>query len=546
MPVFAQTPAESSQLQAPAPEQAATQPAASAAQTPLQAPAEGAQTNPQTLPQASQPQNQAPAQSSLQQNPVSSQPVQASRAPQNENNSVQMRHLAADPAKRQQFRQRSPQVSAVGTTPASEVSTAPAEASLQSPAAPASLDSSTSPASPPDQGSLYRSRWAQDSVQVLQENGIQLPQGINYSALISQGDYIRLLAQISSAPEAKLNQYKLQPESNSGITRGEAIHLVLASFGLVEALPGFAKQSSRFKDLPQDHLAYASVVLAESLHLINGYPDQTIRPDERLSWGEALILVETVYSWRKALPTTAPEWVKNYQQRQNMWYQLIDGFRLLLTLAYVGLAIYFFVKIWLKLKNQKHSPYRKFTLGLGIVTLLLGALWISELLFNYSLIPREIYASLAMLSVFAGLLLMKIGSDIDGDLSKPKPQVVIDAGYVTSINHEKGELFIKDRATNAHSLALAGADTKILRKTGVKSVESAFLSDVQVGDLISLRASQLEHQSLLEIERLTLVEQAQQQVSENQQQGVREYVQTPQQQQQQQLNRIVPQRPRSA
>ncbi len=388
--------------------------------------------------------------------------------------------------------------------------------------------------------SLYRSQWAQDSISVLQENGIQLPQGINYSALISQHDFINLLAQISSMPQEKLNTLRLPAGAPvEGITRGEAIHLVLGSFGLTESLPGFAKQPSKFSDLPNTHPAYASVVLAESVHLINGYPDHTIRPDERLSWGEALILVETVYSWRKALPTTAPEWVKNYQQRQNMWYQLIDGFRLLLTLAYMGLALYFLTRTWLKVRKQKHSPYRNFSFGLSLLTVLLGLLWISELLFNYSLIPREVYASLAMLSVFAGLFLLKLGSDIDSDISKPKPQVVIDAGYVTSINHEKGEIFIRDKITDSHSLALVGSDTKVLRKTGKKSVESAFLSDVQIGDVISVRGSRLEHESLMQVERLTLVEQAQQQQTETSQQAIREYVQAPQQQQQQQVNRIV-------
>ncbi|HEY9838818.1 MAG TPA: hypothetical protein V6D23_00080, partial [Candidatus Obscuribacterales bacterium] len=60
------------------------------------------------------------------------------------------------------------------------------------------------------------------------------------------------------------------------------------------------------------------------------------------------------------------------------------------------------------------------------------------------------------------------------------------------------------------------------------------------GDVVSLRASRLEHDSLIQIERLTLIEKAQQQVENTQQQAIREYVQTPQQQQQ--LNRIVPRR----
>lgn len=387
--------------------------------------------------------------------------------------------------------------------------------------------------------SLYHAQWAQNSVRILQDNGIQLPAGIHYDVLINQQDFIGVLAKVSGVERRQLRQYRLlsnkAPEAL--ITRGEAIHLLLASFGLMDSLPNFKHMPSKFSDLSPSHPAYASIVLAESVHLINGYPDHTIRPDERLSWGEALILMETVYSWRKALPTSAPEWVKNYEKKQNMWFQLTDGFRLLLTIAYLILTFYFLFRSWRKTRHQKQSPYRKFSLGLALVTTLLGAMWISELLFNYHLIPREIYASLAMLSIFAGLFLLKLSSDIDGDIHKPKPQTVIDSGFVESINHERGELFIRDKASNGHSLALVGPDSKILRKTGQRSVESAFLSDIQIGDQVSLRGQRLEHDALMDIERITLLESAQQQ-QEQQSYQVQDYVQNPQQEKQQQFNHI--------
>lgn len=392
--------------------------------------------------------------------------------------------------------------------------------------------------------SQYHSQWAQNSVRILQENGITLPEGINYDVLMNQGDFIGILARISGVSPKQLTQYQLFPEhqQESLITRGEGIHFLLVAFGLVDSLDGFKNNPSKFVDLPPSHPAYSSIVLAESVHLINGYPDRTIRPNERLSWGEALILVETVYSWKKALPTTAPEWVKSYQKHQNMWFQLIDGFRLLLTIAYVILALYFLIRSWKKTRRQRQSPFRSFSLGLAIVTVLLGALWISELLFNYALIPREIYASLTLLSIFAGLFLLKLSSDIDGDIHKPKPQTVIDSGYVESINYERGELFIRDKASNHHSLALVSPESKILKKTGLRSVESAFLSDIQTGDQVSLRGGRLEHDSLMEIERITLVESAQQQ-QQQEQQKYTNYSQN--QQQQQQYNHISPRPPQA-
>lgn len=367
----------------------------------------------------------------------------------------------------------------------------------------------------PAASSLYRSEWAKSSVRILEENGITLPAGVNYDVLIAQDEFVRVLAQASLVPVSQLRQYLLDTQRSNSITRGEAIHLLLGAFGLIESLPNFAEQTSKFTDLPPEHPAYASIVLAERVKLINGYPDRTIRPNEVLSWGEALILVETVYSWRKALPTTAPEWVKKYEKRQNMWYQLIDGFRLLLTLAYVGLALYFILKNWYRTRHRKDSPYRRFSIGLSVVVLLMSALWISELLFNYDFIPRDVYAVLAMISIFVGLFLLKLSSDIDGDLSKPKPQVVIDQGYIEAINHERGELFIRDKASNTHSLALVTPDSKVSRRTGRRSSEPSFLSDIQVGDEVSLRGQQLQHDSLLEVERLTQLESQSQQVEQN-------------------------------
>ncbi len=396
--------------------------------------------------------------------------------------------------------------------------------------------------------SVYHSQWAQKSVQVLQENGIQLPPGINYDALITQEDFIQLLGKVSSVTPAQLRSSLLFPDQGpqSGLTRGEAVHLMVAAFGLSDSLKSFAQQDSKFKDLIKDHPAYASVVLAERVHLINGYPDLTIRPNEELSWGEALILMETIYSWRKALPTTAPEWVENYQKKQNLWYQLIDGFRLMLTLAYLGVALFFMIRTWRKARRKSQSPYRKFSLGLAAVTMILSLLWICELMFNYYLIPREVYACLTMLSVFVSLFLLKLSSDLDSDINKPKPQSVIDSGYISSVNYDKGEIFIKDRRNQGHSLALVNSDTQILRKTGRRSVENAFLSDFQVGDLVSLRGNQLDHESLLEIERITLVESAvEQQEKQETQESVREYIHTPQQQTQQQMNHIVRKPPQS-
>lgn len=409
---------------------------------------------------------------------------------------------------------------------------------LPSPSVPlAGVDASapltTSSASPES----YHARWARQSVRVLEANGIILPNNINYSELISRQDYLNVLARIADVSKGQL----VLPEENhlvGEITRAEAIHRVVFAFGLSASLPDFANQDSRFRDINRQHPAYGAIVLAENLKLINGYPDQTIRPDERLSWGEALILIETLYSWRKALPTDAPQWVRNYQKRQNMWYQLIDGFRLLLTLTYVGIALFFFIKSWRRTRYQQGSPFRSLSFLLTILTLMLALMWINDILFNYRLIPREIYALGGLISIFIALLMLKTGTHMDEKLSEPKPQAVIDSGYVEAVNTEKGELFIKDIQTQSRALAIVNPDTKIVSHLEGKAT-AAFFSEIRVGDLLSLKGASSFQGSVIEVDRLSIVQREAQTARQEQ---VQWQSQT-QQQSQEIKNRIIPRRP---
>lgn len=360
----------------------------------------------------------------------------------------------------------------------------------------------------------YHARWARQSVEILEANGIVLPNHINYSELISRQDYLNVLARIAGVSKGQL---VLPEESHllGEITRSEAIHRVVLAFGLGAALPDFARQDSHFRDITRQHPAYGAIVLAEKLKLIDGYPDQTIRPNERLSWGEALILIETLYSWRKALPTDAPQWVRNYQKRQNMWYQLIDGFRLLLTLAYVGIALFFFVKSWRRTRHQQRSPFRSLSVLLAMLTLLLALMWINDILFNYHLIPREMYALGSLISIFIALLMLKTGTHLDNKLSEPKPQAVIDTGYVEAIHLEKGELFVKDMETQNHCLAIVSPDTHIISRLDGKAT-TAFFSEIRPGDLISLKGASAFQGSVIEVERLSIVQRQKQATQQEQ------------------------------
>ncbi|PIQ27205.1 hypothetical protein COW36_16770 [bacterium (Candidatus Blackallbacteria) CG17_big_fil_post_rev_8_21_14_2_50_48_46] len=385
----------------------------------------------------------------------------------------------------------------------------------------------------------YHTRWARRSVHVLEENGIVLPNNINYSELINRQDYLTVLSRIAGVSLQQLqlsNDHPLVGE----ITRAEAIHRVILAFGLRESLQSFGSQESRFRDINKKHPSFAAVVLAENLKLINGYPDQTIRPDERLSWGEALILIETLYSWKKALPTDAPQWVRNYQKRQNMWYQLIDGFRLLLTLTYVGIALFFFIKSWRRSRHQQGSPFKSLSFLMAMLTLLLGLMWINDILFNYHIIPREIYAIGALLSIFVALLMLKTGTHIDEKLSEPKPQSVIDSGYVEAVNHEKGEIFIKDIQTQNRALAVVSPDTKITSHLEGHSV-SAFFSEIREGDIVTLKGASSFNGSVIEADKLSIVQRETQKAQQEQINW-----QTQQNQQTQQIQNRIFRRPPQA
>lgn len=351
----------------------------------------------------------------------------------------------------------------------------------------------------------YREIWAKKSVKTLEENGIKLPNTIRYGELISYNAFRILIARITTTEQKELTTSEFQPSGNADlITRGVAINMAIRAFGLGEALESFKTEETRFKDIKSNHPAYAAIVLAERTKLINGYPDQTIRPDEQLTWGETLILIETIYSWRKALPTDAPVWVRKYQKKMNAWYQFLEGVRLLLTMIYAVFAVVFLYRSFVKSRNEPDSPYRAVSQMFMITTLVLLAMWINEMLFVYGMVPRELYQILALLSVLASLLVLRIGSYIDKKLSEPKPQAVIDVGYVDAVNLEKGELYIIDTITRRRVVALMNPDTKIHNKDK-NALNQGFISDIKEGDFINIKGSSRYAGTIIDAEKIFLI-----------------------------------------
>lgn len=363
---------------------------------------------------------------------------------------------------------------------------------------------------PLQQAQDYHALRAKKAVEVLQANGLDLPeQSIDYNQAISQEQFIQVLSKVSSVGFQRIqtvNKGFLSKDPSlpsDRLQRGQAVYLLIHAFGIQDALPHFSKQETRFQDINPKHPAYGAIVLAERVHLINGYPDQTIRPNETLNWGEALILVEGLDTWKRALPTTAPEWVKTHQKKQDLWYQLIDGFRLMLTLTLGFLAIFYFFRSWRKSAQKAKSPFKSISFIVLLTTLALCSMWVNQILYNYEVIPRYVYAMVAFLSILVGFLLLKTSSKIEESIDDPKPQIVIDKGFVDGINLEKGELYISDLLSDRKAVALIQKETKIHNQTQGAG-QKGFFSDLKQGDLIRLKGNSNFDGALIETEQITV------------------------------------------
>ncbi len=77
------------------------------------------------------------------------------------------------------------------------------------------------------------------------------------------------------------NQYK----PNEPITRAEFVELA----NLASTLKGTASVS--FKDVPEDHFYYESIIAAASAGLVNGYEDSTFRPDNTITRAEVVTVI---------------------------------------------------------------------------------------------------------------------------------------------------------------------------------------------------------------------------------------------------------------
>lgn len=91
----------------------------------------------------------------------------------------------------------------------------------------------------------------------------------------------------------------------NNIKRSEFITLVNRSFGLVDStdLNGY---KINFTDIAVKHWAYDHIRIAVKNKLVTGYPDKTIRPDNNVTYAEALTVIVKALGYESALKGSWP------------------------------------------------------------------------------------------------------------------------------------------------------------------------------------------------------------------------------------------------
>jgi len=97
---------------------------------------------------------------------------------------------------------------------------------------------------------------------------------------------------------------------NDRITRCEFVALVNRMMGF-ENTTNVANIELPFKDIKKNHWAYNTLKIALKHELINGYPDNTVRPDATVNFAEANAILIRALGYNKTLTGSWPDNVLN-------------------------------------------------------------------------------------------------------------------------------------------------------------------------------------------------------------------------------------------
>ncbi len=107
---------------------------------------------------------------------------------------------------------------------------------------------------------------------------------------------------------------------NEPITRAEFVELANSASTLLEKM---VYANAKFKDVLEDHFYYDSIMAAARSGLVNGYEDNTFRPDNTITRGEVVTVINRLLGLSVSEKTVSPERVENsFKDIDTHWARL--------------------------------------------------------------------------------------------------------------------------------------------------------------------------------------------------------------------------------
>lgn len=101
-----------------------------------------------------------------------------------------------------------------------------------------------------------------------------------------------------------------RPENK--ITRAEMAKILLTALGGATPAVELAEGRTLFSDVPVDHWATGYINVASELKYIEGYPDKTFKPDDQVTYAEAITMVIRMLGYRSNVEMSTKQWPDNY------------------------------------------------------------------------------------------------------------------------------------------------------------------------------------------------------------------------------------------
>ena len=94
---------------------------------------------------------------------------------------------------------------------------------------------------------------------------------------------------------------------DAGVTRAQLCKMVITAMGREKINPYAGADESMFRDMEKTHWAYSCVSDAYMCRFVNGFPNYTFRPDEGVTYEQALKIMVCVLNYDKLELQSRPE-----------------------------------------------------------------------------------------------------------------------------------------------------------------------------------------------------------------------------------------------